>query len=166
MPLDAGARRATTLLRLTRYERRISAASRSDLRNWAILGGIAAPVVYTAIAGWPPTRPGLFGLGLALVFTWLVLVPPIEDQALRYRKLGVESGITLRHVLLLRLLSLAIRASIVGILVLQGATSSSYVLVKALVLTICDDPIKRYVDSRILHDLLVTYGGIEQAAER
>ena len=166
LPLNTTARHPTATLQLTKYERRIMAGSRTDLRNWAILGSLAAPVVYSAIVGWPPTRPLLFGLGMVLVFAWLMLVPPTEDQALRYRKLGLESGATLRRVLLLRLLSLALRAAIVGILVLQGATASPLVVVKALVLTICDDPIKRYADYRILHNLLAPHDGSEQAPER
>ena len=129
------------------------AATPRALFAWAVIGEVAALVLYAVIAGWPPSHPLPFVAGVILVVVWLVLVFPTQEYALRYRKLGAVSGSTMRALLLCRGLSLLARASIAGTLLLQRGSLSWGFVVAVLLLAVCDDPVKRYADRRALDTL-------------
>ena len=137
-------------LPLTSYERRVREANPRDLAIWVLVGCIAAPVVYTWIVGWPPARPGLFVAGMVLLAVWFALVSPTQSRALRFRKLGPAGGVTLRGVLLLRVLFLGVRLLIAATILLQSHRLSWGIVVQVALLSLCDDPLKRYVAHRTL----------------
>jgi hypothetical protein len=67
MPAGEARPGAQPTLVLTRSEHRVMAAHRRHLQHWAVIGGIASPIVYGWVAGWPPVHLLPFAVGPALV---------------------------------------------------------------------------------------------------
>jgi hypothetical protein len=134
---------------LTRSEHWVMAAHRRHLQRWAVMGGVAAPIVYAWVAGWPPAHPLPFGVGLALVVLGLVALPLTESRTPRSRKMGRAGGVPPRTVLL-RVLSVAVWALIAATLLMQRGTPTVGGL-KAVLVLMCADPIKRYAGHVALH---------------
>jgi hypothetical protein len=67
MPAGEARAGAQPTLVLTRSEHSGMAAHRRHLQHWAVMGGIASPIVYARVAGWPLAHPLSFAVRLALV---------------------------------------------------------------------------------------------------
>ncbi|HWE61878.1 MAG TPA: hypothetical protein VHB98_09210 [Chloroflexota bacterium] len=150
VPVDGTA----SALVLTSYEQRVAHAPQRDLQRWAAIGAIAAPIVYVWAAGWPPARLLLFVAGLGLVLLQLALVAPIEQRALTYRKRGAASGISLSTVVRFKVLFLGVRALIACDLLVESASLSWGLVLKVVMLSLCDDPVRRYIDAITLRRML------------